>query len=67
MKEKFVIDLVTDEEFMGYFMVKQIALKVGSNRKTYLDITLGDNTGEISGKKWDVSDEEYASGSLTVK
>ncbi len=61
MKEKFVIDLVTDEEFMGYFMVKQIALKVGSNRKTYLDITLGDNTGEISGKKWDVSDEEYAS------
>ena len=40
-------------------MYKRQAIKVGSNGKQYLDITLGDKTGEISGKKWDVSDSEY--------
>lgn len=58
MKEKYVTDLLTGEEFISYFMIKQIALKTGSNRKTYLDVTLGDKTGEISAKKWDVADEE---------
>ena len=60
MKDYYVINLQTNEEITSYFMVKSIALKVGSNRKTYLDIMLGDSTGEISGKKWDVADEEVA-------
>lgn len=59
MKERFIADLMTNEDFIGFFMVKQIAIKTGSNRKDYLDLTLGDRTGEISAKKWDVSDEEY--------
>ena len=40
-------------------MVKACAVKTGSNGKQYLDITLGDKTGELTGKKWDVSDGEY--------
>ena len=40
-------------------MVKSAAVKTGSNGKQYLDITLGDKTGELTGKKWDVSDGEY--------
>ena len=59
MKDYFIADLETNMEFIGFFMVKQIAIKTGSNRKAYLDLTLGDKTGEISAKKWDVSDEEY--------
>ena len=59
MKDKFIADLETNMDFIGYFMIKQIAIKTGSNRKAYLDLTLGDRTGEISAKKWDVSDEEY--------
>lgn len=59
MKDIFIVDLETDMDFIGFFMVKQIAIKTGSNRKNYLDLTLGDRTGEISAKKWDVSDEEY--------
>ena len=42
-------------------MVKSIAVKIGANKKQYLDLMLGDKTGEISGKKWDVSDEELPS------
>jgi hypothetical protein len=59
MKDRFIADLETNDEFMGYFMIKQIAIKMGSNRKAYLDLLLGDRTGEISAKKWDVSDEEH--------
>lgn len=59
MKELFVKDLRKDMEITEFFMAKTVAIKVGSNGKQYLDITLGDKTGEISGKKWDVSDAEY--------
>lgn len=58
MKQNYVLHLKTDTEFIDFFMVKAVALKVGSNRKQYLDMTLSDCTGEISAKKWDVSDEE---------
>ena len=58
MKDIFVSNLKTGEEITTYLMVKAIALKVGSNRKTYLDLVLGDSSGEINGKKWDIADEE---------
>ncbi len=58
MKEYLVNTLQVEEELVDFFMVKTIGIKVGSNRKNYLDVTLGDCTGEINGKKWDVSDEE---------
>jgi 3'-5' exoribonuclease len=59
MKEIFIKDLRKDQEVTDFFMAKTLAVKVGSNGKQYLDVTLGDKTGEISGKKWDVSDAEY--------
>ena len=43
---------------MDFFMVKAIGVKLGSNKKQYLDVMLGDGTGEVSGKKWDVADTE---------
>ena len=59
MKNIYVEDLKTGDEFMdAFFMVKSAAIKVGSNRKKYFDIQLADKTGEISGKKWDVFEEE---------
>ena len=60
MKDFYITDLNTNEEITSYYMVKSIALKVGSNKKTYLDLLLGDCTGEVNGKKWDVADEEVA-------
>lgn len=61
MKQTFVENLKKDEEVTDFFMVKSIAIKLGSNKKQYLDITLGDGTGEVSAKKWDVADTETES------
>lgn len=58
MKDIFIADIKTGQDLTSYFIVKTIALKMGSNKKTYLDLLVADATGEISAKKWDVSDEE---------
>ncbi len=58
MKDIYIGDLKTGQEFMSYFIVKTVAVKVGSNKKAYLDLLLADKTGEISAKKWDIADEE---------
>ncbi|MGI6204649.1 MAG: 3'-5' exoribonuclease YhaM family protein [Anaerovoracaceae bacterium] len=57
-KHAFIATLNTNEHIIDFYMVKKIAVKIGSNRKKYLDVTLGDKTGEITGKKWDIVDEE---------
>ncbi|QIB70664.1 HD domain-containing protein [Aminipila butyrica] len=44
-----------------FFIIKTIALKLGSNKKQYLDLLLADSTGEITAKKWDVADTELPS------
>ncbi len=61
MKEHYISLLTTDEEIQDFFMVKYIAVKLGSNKKQYLDLLLSDNTGEITAKKWDVADTELPS------
>ena len=58
MKVMYVTGISNEKEVTDFFMVKSIGLKLGANKKQYLDVTLGDKTGEISGKKWDVSDED---------
>lgn len=58
MKDIYIADLKTGQDFMSYFIVKTVAVKVGSNKKAYLDLLLTDKTGEISAKKWDIADEE---------
>ena len=58
MKEFYINNLNVDQEITDFFLVKAIAIRVGSNRKQYLDLTLGDSTGEINAKKWDLADEE---------
>lgn len=60
MKLVYVTGISNEKEVTDFFMVKSIGLKLGANKKQYLDISLGDKTGEISGKKWDVTDEELA-------
>lgn len=58
MKSIYIENLSEGVEVIDFFMAKTAALKLGANKKTYFDISIGDKTGEISGKKWDVSDEE---------
>lgn len=61
MKERYVAELRAEEELQDFFLVKSIAVKIGSNKKQYLDLLLADNTGEITAKKWDVADTELSS------
>jgi 3'-5' exoribonuclease len=58
MKEHYINQLVTGEEITDFFLIKEISVKTGSNRKQYLDLRLGDRSGELFAKKWDISDEE---------
>lgn len=50
-----------DEEIEDFFMVKSFAIKVGANKKQYLDVVLGDKTGDVTGKKWDITEPEIQS------
>lgn len=58
MKDIYISYIKTHQELISYFLVKTSAVKVGSNKKAYLDLLLADCTGEISAKKWDIADEE---------
>ncbi len=58
MKDIYISDIKTHQDITSYFLVKTSAVKVGSNKKAYLDLLLADCTGEISAKKWDIADEE---------
>lgn len=58
MKDVYISDIKTHQELISYFLVKTSAVKVGSNKKAYLDLLLADCTGEIFAKKWDIADEE---------
>ena len=44
MKDIYISDLKTNQEFISYFIVKSVAVKVGSNKKAYLDLLLADGT-----------------------
>jgi 3'-5' exoribonuclease len=52
------MDLIAGEEVTEFFIVKRAEVKTGANGKQYFDILLGDKTGEVSGKKWDVDGAE---------
>ncbi|MGN0711062.1 MAG: 3'-5' exoribonuclease YhaM family protein [Anaerovoracaceae bacterium] len=58
MKEFYIANFKVDEEIVDFFIIKTIAVKLGSNKKQYLDLLLADSTGEITAKKWDLADTE---------
>lgn len=49
--------LQQDDEFVGFYILKELAVKLTNNTppKDYFDIVLGDASGQISAKYWDVS------------
>lgn len=58
MKSIYISDLKVKDEIMDFFMIKSVLVKSGSNGRDYLDMVLGDTTGEVSSKKWNVSPQE---------
>ncbi|MPQ42561.1 3'-5' exoribonuclease YhaM family protein [Clostridium tarantellae] len=55
---KKINEFVQGERIEGFYLVKSIDLKTANaNGKKYLDIVLGDSTGDISAKIWEVKEE----------
>ncbi|MGI6066119.1 MAG: 3'-5' exoribonuclease YhaM family protein [Bacillota bacterium] len=51
-------DLPAGKSITGFFLVKAVNCKTTQNNAKYLDILLGDKTGELNAKLWDCSDED---------
>ncbi len=51
-KTQFISQLSTKEEVLSPFLVKYIATASGKDGKSYLNVILVDNTGEIEARKW---------------
>lgn len=67
MNEFSLESLKVGDEIQGYFIVKSVNVKTSSNNKLYLDLMLGDQTGEINGKVWDANEdmvEQFKSGAV---
>lgn len=64
MKEIFVENIGETEVVTSFFMIKSSSIRVGANKKEFWDVILGDKTGEISGKKWDIGEEADLLGEL---
>lgn len=49
--------LAPQEDFVGYYLLRELAIKQtnGTPPKDYFDIVLGDSSGQLSAKFWDVS------------
>ena len=48
-----VSQFVKDSRFDGFLLVRAAEQRAASNGSKYLDMTLGDRTGEINAKMWD--------------
>ena len=57
-KQNYAAQITTEDEVLDFFIAKNPGVRTGSNQKQYFDIALGDKSGEINGKKWDVTPEE---------
>lgn len=64
MKEVFIENIGELEIVTSFFMIKSTSIRVGANKKEFWDVTLGDKTGEISAKKWDIGEEADLLGEL---
>lgn len=58
MKQYYAAELKPQTEVTDFFMIKSAGIKVGSNKKQYFDVLLGDKSGEVSSKKWDIAEAE---------
>lgn len=64
---KKIKEFVQNERVEGFYLIKSIDLKTANaNGKKYYDLILGDSTGEISGKIWEVKEghEEFSANTI---
>ncbi len=64
MEQPRVSDLLKDQRFEGFLLVRMCEQRTGSNGAKYLDMTLGDRSGEVSSKLWDGNVPPPATGTV---
>ncbi len=64
MNQEKVMDLVKDQRFEGFLLVKASEKRINKNGDPYLDITLADATRDINAKVWNSDEEAPAPGTV---
>ena len=64
MQQPTIASLAKETRFEGFLLVRMSEQRTGSNGGKYLDLTLGDRTGELNGKLWDGNVAPPALGSV---
>jgi 3'-5' exoribonuclease len=67
MKQYYVENLYGLDDITDFFRVIRSDVKTDSRGKQYLDVLLGDRTGEIAAKKWDVEPAEEETFRVKVR
>jgi len=63
MKDIYIADLANFDEgkvFNGYFLVLAKQQRTTKTNKPYLNLILGDKTGQLEGRVWELSDPRIA-------
>lgn len=55
MTQQSIAALQKDNKFEGFLLVRSAEQRVGSNGSSYLDLTLGDKTGDMNAKVWNTT------------
>lgn len=58
MYKRKLSDFKIGETFIAFFLIRRVECKTTVNGSKYLDITLGDSSGEISARLWDCTEED---------
>ena len=61
MEQKRISELSVNDSFEGFLLIKNFSVKTGQTGKNYVDLTLADPFGEINGKVWNYTEEQFSS------
>ena len=59
MEQKLLIELQAGDSFEGFVLIKSFNVKTGQTGKSYVDMVLADQKGEINGKIWNYTEEQF--------
>jgi 3'-5' exoribonuclease len=69
VEEKSIEQFSEGDKIQNFFIIKTIEIRTNKNNKKYIDLNLGDKTGEVNGKIWDANniDETLYKENMLVK
>lgn len=69
MQEKYIAQFCEGDKIQNFFIIKSMDTRTNRNDKKYIDLTLGDHTGEVNAKIWDANNikEELYKENILVK